>query len=125
MPFRFVLPSDSNCSAGRISQTKRATSSPAFQNLCGVPAGTTTRCPGPATVFSRPTRKPAEDLEALFLARVNVRRGDEAVGVHERLDHDRGAARVARRLVEDDALSGDGVLDHVACTNHGGSRFAE
>ena len=68
MPLRFVLPSaasanivstsDSNCSAGRTSQTKWATSSPAFQNLCGVPAGTVTRWPGPATSFCRPIRNP-------------------------------------------------------------------
>jgi hypothetical protein len=53
MPFLFVLPltaranivssSDSNWRAGRTSQTKWASLSPAFQNLCGVPAGTVTR----------------------------------------------------------------------------------
>ena len=81
IPLRFVLPSaasenivsisDSNCSAGRISHTKCATSSPAFQNLCGVPAGTVRRLPGPATSSSRPTLKPTvprEHLEALLLA---------------------------------------------------------
>src|SRR5436190_14843383 len=68
MPFRFVLPSAaranivsssaSNWRAGRTSQTKWASSSPAFQNLCGVPAGTVMRWPGPATSFLRPIRKP-------------------------------------------------------------------
>ena len=55
MPLRFVLPStasvnivsssDSNWSAGRTSQTKRTSSSPAFQNLCGVPGSTTATSP--------------------------------------------------------------------------------
>src|SRR3954452_10562042 len=68
MPFRLVLPSAaranivsssaSNWRAGRTSQTKWATSSPAFQNLCGVPAGTVSRWPGPATSFFRPILKP-------------------------------------------------------------------
>ena len=50
IPLRFVLPSAasanivsssaSNWRAGRTSQTKWASSSPAFQNLCGMPAGT-------------------------------------------------------------------------------------
>src|SRR5215218_3829413 len=68
MPFRPVLPSAaspnivsisrSNCSAGRTSHTKCASSSPAFQNLCAVPAGTVSLWPGPATISSRPRRKP-------------------------------------------------------------------
>ncbi len=49
IPFRFVLPSAassnmvsssrSNWSAGLTSQTKVASVSPAFQNLCEIPAG--------------------------------------------------------------------------------------
>ena len=137
MPFRFVLPSaasanivsisDSNCSAGRISQTKCAISSPAFQNLCGVPAGTVRRWPGPATSFLRPTLKPtraAEHLEALLLARVDVRRGDEAVRLDVGLDHDGLAAGLARRLAEDDPLAGDRVLDAVSCADHGRLLFS-
>jgi hypothetical protein len=62
IPFRFVLPSfaranivsrsRSNCSAGRTSQTKTASVSPAFQNLCALFGGTTTVSPGPATISS-------------------------------------------------------------------------
>jgi len=61
----------------------------------------------------------AEHLEALFLAGVDVGRGDEAVGLHVGLDHDRLAAGLARGLAEDDPLAGDRVLDDVSCTNHG------
>jgi hypothetical protein len=39
-------------------QAKWASSSPAFQNLCAVPACTVSLWPGPATSSSRPTRKP-------------------------------------------------------------------
>ena len=60
----------------------------------------------------------AEDLEALLLARVHVRGGDEAVRLHEGLDHDGLAVRLAARLPEDDALAGDGVLDGVSCADH-------
>ena len=62
MPFLFVLPSlasanivsssRSNWSAGRTSVTKTASVSPAFQNLCELPAGTITVSPGPATISS-------------------------------------------------------------------------
>ena len=82
--------------------------------------------PGPATCLVRPTLKPtraAEHLEALLLRRVDVRRCDEAVRLDERLDHDGLAAGVGRGLAEDDALAGDGVVDGVACANHGRAPF--
>src|SRR5204862_3262483 len=50
----------------------------------------------------------AEDLEALLLARVHVRGRDEAVRLHEGLDHDGLAVRLAPPLPEDDALAGHG-----------------
>src|SRR6266511_4183397 len=62
MPLRFVLPaaaseyivaiSRSNWSAGVTVQTNRASSSPAFQNLCGVPGSTTTVSPAASSTFS-------------------------------------------------------------------------
>ena len=61
---------------------------------------------------------PGDDLELLALERVDVRGRDDAARPDEHLDLDRLAARLARGLVEDDALSGDGVLDRVACVNH-------
>jgi hypothetical protein len=60
----------------------------------------------------------AEDHEALLLARVHVGRGDEAVRLHVRLDHDGLAVRLTARLPEDDALAGDRILDRVSCANH-------
>ena len=62
--------------------------------------------------------RPAEHLEALFLGGVDVRRRDEAVRLDEALDDDGLAARVGGRLVEDDALAGDRILDGVSCSNH-------
>src|SRR3954454_11948010 len=131
MPFRFVLPSAaranivsssaSNWRAGRTSQTKWASSSPAFQNLCGVPAGTVSRWPGAGDELLPPDPEAdaaAEDLEPLLLARVHVRGGNEAVRLHEGLDHDGLAVRLAARLPEDDALAGDGILDGVSCADH-------
>ena len=79
------------------------------------------RWPGPATSFSPPTLKPTEpwsDLEALLLARMHVRRGDEAVRLHERLDDDGLAAGLAGGLAEDEPLAGDRVLDRISSTNH-------
>jgi hypothetical protein len=43
---------------------------------------------------------------------------EHAARPHPHLDLDRLAARLARRLVEDDPLSCDGILDRVACVNH-------
>ena len=64
MPFLFVLPSaaranivsssDSNCNAGRTSQTNRTSSSPMFQNLCGVPGSTSATSPLSSSIFVRP-----------------------------------------------------------------------
>src|SRR5215471_3465881 len=58
MPFLFVLPSaasenivsisDSNWSAGRISQRNTSRASPPFHHLCAWPASTTRTSPGPA-----------------------------------------------------------------------------
>jgi len=69
MPLLFVLPSAasanivssscSNRSAGRTSQRKRTTSSPAFQKRWGVPAGIVTVSPGSATISSPPTLRPS------------------------------------------------------------------
>jgi hypothetical protein len=73
--------------------------------------------PGPADdllVADPEADRASEDLEALLLVRVDVRGGDEAVGLHERLDHDRLPVRLARRLVEDDPLAGHRVLDHIS-----------
>jgi hypothetical protein len=66
MPLRLVLPSDasvnivsisdSNASAGRTSQRKRASPFPAFSKRCGVPGLTVATPPGPTTSFSSPTR---------------------------------------------------------------------
>ena len=118
--------SDSNCSAGRISQTKCATSSPAFQNLCGVPGGDGERWPGPATSFRRPTLKPTlprRHLEALLLGRVDVGRGDEAVRLTYVSIDDGLAAGLARGLAEHEPLAGDGVHDAVSCMDHVGVSF--
>ena len=60
----------------------------------------------------------AEDLEALLLARVDVRRGDEAVRLDVGLDHDGRAVRLTARLPEDETLAGDRVLDRVSCADH-------
>ena len=60
----------------------------------------------------------AEHLEALLLARMHVRRGDEAVRLDVGLDHDGRAVRLAARLPEDDALAGDRVLDRISCADH-------
>ena len=60
----------------------------------------------------------AEDLETLLLARVDMGGRDEAVRLHEGLDHDGLAVRLAACLPEDDALAGDGVVDRVSCVNH-------
>jgi hypothetical protein len=49
---------------------------------------------------------------------VHVPGSDEAVRLDEGLDHDRLAARLARRLAEDEALAGDRVLDDVSCMDH-------
>ena len=75
MPFRFVLPSaasanivsssDSNWSAGRISQTKQTGSSPAFQKRWGVPGSTVTTSPEPSVSFLPPAFTPSvPDLTA-------------------------------------------------------------
>ena len=64
------------------SQTKWAVSSPTLRNRCGVPAGTTTRSPGRATIFLRAEPElelAGDDLEALLLRGMDVRRGDGAV----------------------------------------------
>src|SRR5262249_26576212 len=68
-PFRFVLPSaasvnivsisDSNWSAGRISQRNRASPSPAFQKRCGVPGATTATSRGRARSSFSPIRRPS------------------------------------------------------------------
>ena len=65
MPFFDVLPSAArlnivsiSCSkapAGRTSQVKRVSPSPAFQNLCAVRGRTVTLSPAPSSSFSRPT----------------------------------------------------------------------
>ena len=55
-----------------------------------------------------------EHLEALLLARVHVGRRDEAVRLHERLDHHGLAVRLPARLPKDQALAGDGVVNRVA-----------
>jgi hypothetical protein len=47
----------------------------------------------------------AEDLEALLLARVDVRGRDEAARLDEGLEDDCLPARLARRLAEDEALA--------------------
>jgi hypothetical protein len=41
-------------------------------------------------------------------------RGDEAVRLHEGLEHDRFAVRLARGLGENESLAGDGILDDVS-----------
>src|SRR4029077_16938881 len=51
----------------------------------------------------------AEDFETLLLARVPVRGGNEAVRLHEGLDHDGLAVRLAARLPKDDALARDRI----------------
>ena len=95
---RFVLPSAaspnivsiscSNCIAGLTSHTK-CSSSPAFQNLCAVPAGTVIRWPGPArTPCGRAESRPgARHLEPLLLGRMH--HGPRPRSVRQgRLEHD-------------------------------------
>src|SRR6185437_12886958 len=60
----------------------------------------------------------AEHLEALLLARVHMRRGDEAVRLDVGLDHDGRSVRLAARLPENNALAGDRVLDRISCADH-------
>jgi hypothetical protein len=43
---------------------------------------------------------------------------DEAGRFDEALEEDVLAVRLRRRLLEDETLAGDGVLDRVACVNH-------
>ena len=51
--------STSAFSRGGITSTYRAGPAPAFQNECGVPRGTNTAAPGPASTSSSPTRNPS------------------------------------------------------------------
>ena len=131
MPFLFVLPaaaseyivaiSRSNWSAGVTVQTKRTSSSPAFQNLCAVPGSTVDGLAGAELdrLLAAPhAERPREHLEALGLERVHVRRGDEAAGLHDRLEDDALAVRLGRGLVEDEPLAGDGILDLISCVEH-------
>ena len=59
-----------------------------------------------------------EHLEALGLEGVDVRRGDEAAGLHDRLEDDALAAGLGGGLVEDEPLAGDGILDLISCVEH-------
>ena len=63
----------------------------------------------------------AQDFEALLLRGMHVRGRDEAARLHEALDDDGLAIRLARGRAKDDALAGDGVLDDVAWMDHVGS----
>ena len=134
MPFLFVLPSfasanivsssRSNWSAGRTSVTKTASVSPAFQNLCELPAGTITRLTGAGDdllAVELEGDRARLDLEALGLVRVHVRRRDEAVRLDGALDENVLAAGLVRRLQEEQALAGDGVLDHISLADHVGA----
>jgi hypothetical protein len=49
---------------------------------------------------------------------MDVRGGDEAARADNRLEDDPLAVRLGRRLVEDEALAGDGVLDRVSNLDH-------
>ena len=76
-----VSSSRSNWQRGTHLGAKRASVSPAFQNLCELPAGTTTVSPGPATI-SFPSSLNATVPTRSQSARsgwVHVRRRDEAV----------------------------------------------
>jgi hypothetical protein len=69
--------------------------------------------------LSRPQAELAlEHLEALGLARMHVRRGDEPVGANDRLDEHRSAAGLLRGAVEDEHLAGHRVLEPVSLANH-------
>ena len=59
-----------------------------------------------------------EDLEALLLGRMDVGRGDGAVGLDERLDDDGLAVRVGRGPAEHQRLAGGGVRDGLSCGDH-------
>jgi hypothetical protein len=59
-----------------------------------------------------------EDVEALGLRRVDVRGGDEAVGLDDRLDANQLAAGLRCGLVEHEHLAGDGVLESVSWPDH-------
>jgi hypothetical protein len=50
-----------------------------------------------------------------------VSAGDLPFGLDEGFDDHELAVRLCRRPVEAQALSRDGVLDHVSCMNHGGT----
>lgn len=59
--------SDSNWSAGRTSQRKRASPSPAFQKRCAVPGATRATSPGRATISFSPifrTSVPSSTFES-------------------------------------------------------------
>src|SRR5207249_4367016 len=64
-------------------------------------------------------QRTAQDLEALFLARVHVRRSNEPVGPHEGFDDDCASPGLSRGLPEEDPLSRNGVLDDVSSSDHG------
>jgi hypothetical protein len=63
-----------------------------------------------------------EDLEALRLVRMDVRRRDAPAGPDGDLDVDELAAGLRRGGAEQDVLAGDGVLDRVAGAERGGRR---
>ena len=50
----------------------------------------------------------------LGLERVQVRRRDEAAGLHDRLEDDALTVRLGRRLVKHEPLAGDGILDLIS-----------
>jgi hypothetical protein len=59
-----------------------------------------------------------EHLEALCLRRVDVSGRDEAVRLHDRLHADELAPGLLRGLVENQHLTGDGVLEPVSWVDH-------
>ena len=130
MPFLLVLPSAarpnivsiscSNCSAGRTSQRKTSSSSPAFHHLWATWLDDDdVLCDG----FDRlaadlRAERAADHLERLRLVRVDVRRGDDAAGGGAELDQHVLAIGLGRRLQERHLLLRDGVHQSVACLDH-------
>ena len=103
-------------SAGRTSTRSRASSAPALAKLCATPGATSTTSPGPAMRVRRPIRnriRPASDLEALGLDRVDVRDRHGAAGAQREVEGEQRAARARRGVGEGEALARDRVLERL------------
>ena len=92
-----------------------------LRNRCGVPRGHEDPIarPGDERLLADPELELAgEDLEALLLGGVQMRRGDRPVGLDERLDDDALAVRVGGRRPEDERLAGDRVRQRLSVGDH-------